>query len=413
MQKKVLIRLIFVVLVVFTCFYYFVAFQKYLRSTSDPLESLPATTEEMFQVNDGNEFLKFLDNDSLPLYSELYSNWKLWMGWKQDNERVRDLMSEQRAYWVHLNGMNWFLFLPIPDRWNEEQIDLLVAGIPNLKQWESCLVWGKNAFSTDGWELMPAEARASWKELVSKSDKSASFTYLGMRGQSRIVLDYNEGQWIGLMEDNEWLSESQPIQMKDSIMGNAQSTFWHSANSELILKNENIKKRVFSLDTLCQCNVLDSWVGWQDDEWKYQTYDGEHWVASQKYIRNPWLMMSSFLRDTLSKVVIPKHPEWMPLYGDFITPAEVKYMSKKGGRIYLSDDSLSLCTAIKDTAHLFWHSDFTGFSENHFMVFYGQFSDFPGLKRLKCEELFGSGKVKLDVLKNNENWLVRIAIITK
>jgi hypothetical protein len=92
MQRKVLLRLIFVFLISGTCAYYVWVFQRYLRSTSDPIENLTADALGVIKVNDGGAFLNYLRLDSLPVHNELYADWNLWMKWKSDNPIVKDLM---------------------------------------------------------------------------------------------------------------------------------------------------------------------------------------------------------------------------------------------------------------------------------------------------------------------------------
>jgi hypothetical protein len=411
MQRKVLFRLIFVFLILGTCAYYVWVFQKYLRSTSDPIENLTTDADGVIKVNDGNVFLSYLRQDSLPMHEELFADWNLWMKWKTENPIVKDLMNGQSAYWVRLKDGGWYLFLPVPDRWNEEQLERLMSGIPNLLQWGSCLVWSSHSINTQGWKLLDEENIASWRNILAKCDGNAPFGFVGISAESKIALDYNEGEWVGFVEDAKWLANHQAVLMEDSIVGGALSSVLLSSDPRVLLARDEMKKRVFSLDTLCQCNVLESWVSWQNDQWKFQSYDGEHWVGSQVYVNNPWKAMLAFMKDTSSKVIVVKHPKWMPSLAESAFPLVPKYMSKRGKRVFVSDDSLSICRAIADTSTMAWQSDFSGFSDSRFSVFQGGFGQYPGLSQFGLQPLIYPREVSVVVVKNNANWLVRIAPI--
>jgi hypothetical protein len=411
MQRKILFRLIFIALISGTCVYYFWAFQKHLRSSSDPMEFLMTDVDGVIKVNDGYVFLNYLHQDSLPLHKELYADWSLWMNWKKENPIVSELMSGQSAYWVNVKDGSWYLFLPIPDRWNEDQLNSLLSGVPNLIQWEGCLVWSSHLTSNQSWTRMDDDKISSWRDLIAKCDGNASFSFIGVSAATKIALDYNRGEWIGFVEDSIWLSNNQAVQLKDSLMGSAKSTVWLSAIPADLANQDEMKKRVFSLDTLCQCSVLESWVGWQGEQWKYQSYDGTHWVASQYYVKNPLKAMFSFLKDTTSKVSTFKHPLWMPILAESTFPIVPRYISKRQGKVFVSDDSLSIHKAVSDTGGVMWRSDFSGFSENRFSIFEGNLNQFPGLSQFDLNQLIYPRTVGIVVVKNNDNWLLRIASI--
>ena len=409
MQRKVLFRLIFIALITGTCVYYLWVFQKHLRSSSDPIEFLPTEVDGLIKVNDGEIFLNYLRQDSLPLKKDLFADWSLWMNWKKENPIVSELMNGQCAYWVHFKMGEWYLFLPIPDRWDEDRLSSLIAGIPNLMRWEGCLVWIDKSGNIPNFVLMDEVGIANWRGMLSKSDKNAPFSFVGVSEESRISLDYKNDEWIGFVQDDKWLSKNHVVQMEDSLLGTALSTVWLASNSDVLLKQNDMKKRVFSLDTLCQCNVLESWVSWQSDQWKFQTYDGKHWVASQLYTKNPLKAMSSFLKDTTSKVIASKHPNWMPTLAESIFPIVPKYMSKRQGRIFVSDDSLSIHKAVDDTARTLWKSDFSGYADSRYSIFQGDVNQFPGLSQFQLSKLVYPRLVGVVVVKNNGNWLLRIA----
>ncbi len=409
MQRKVLFRLIFITLIIGTCVYYLWVFQKHLRSSSDPMEFLTTYVDGVVKVNEGTVFLNYLRQDSLPLHDELYADWNLWMNWKKENSIVSELMSGQSAYWVHVKEGSWYLFLPIPDRWSEVQLNSLLSGIPNIAQWEGCLVWSSHTLNTATWTLLDEENNAAWKGLIAKCDRNAPFCFVGVSAESKIALDYNKGEWVGFVDDSKWLSNNQAVQLRDSLMGNAMSTVWLSTNPEAVSNQDEMKRRVFSLDTLCQCNVLESWFSWQSGQWKYQSYDGAHWVATQLYDKNPWKAMFSFLKDTMSKVISVDHPEWMPTISESAFSMVPKYMSKRKNRIFVSDDSLSIHKAVSDTGRLLWQSDFSGFSENRYSIFEGSLNQFPGLAQFDLNQLIYPKRVSIVVVKNNGNWLLRIA----
>lgn len=409
MQRKVLFRLIFVILILGTCSYYVWVFQKHLRSTSDPMEFLTASTDGIIRVNDGAVFLNYLSQDSLPLHRELHADWNLWMKWKKENSIVSELMNEQCAYWVRMKEGSWNLYLPIPDRWSADQLNRLCSGIPNLIQWEGCLVWSSHSLNTETWTLMDEENNAVWRGLIAKCDNNTPFSFIGVSSETKIALDYKKGEWVGLVEDFKWLSTNQPVQMKDSLEGSAVSTVWLASNSITLLSRDEMKKRVFSLDTLCQCNVLEAWVGWQSEQWKYESYDGTHWVASQYYVKNPFKAMSLFLKDTSSRVIAVKHPDWMPTLAESMFPLVPKYMSKRQGRIFISDDSLSIHKAVDDTARTLWKSDFSGYADSRYAIFRGDVNQFPGLSQFHLSKLVYPRSVGVVVVKNNGNWLLRMA----
>lgn len=413
MQKKVLIRLIFVVVIFILGMYYVTLFQKHLRSASNPLDFLTSTTDGILKVNNGTAFLTFLQQDSLPIHDALQADWNLWMKWQNSNPEVGELMNDQSVFWVHMKDAGWCLFFPLPDRWGEDQINHLISGIPHLRLWESCLVWSGRGVSSESWQLMSEEGANDWKLLFSKTDEAAPFSYAFISNQSKIVLDYTNGEWLGIVEDNDWFTHHQPLQLQDSLLGSASSTLWLASESGWRLHSDEEKKRVFPLDTLYQCNVIESWMSWQGEQWKYQTYDGVHWVASQRFSKNPFRLMSAFLRDTNSTVVVVPHPEWMPQFGDVDFLFETKYLAKKKGKIYLSNDSLSILKAIQDTNSRKWTPDFNGYSENRYAVFEGQLKVFSSMEKFKLNDWIPSHRVGIVVLKNKENWLVRIAPITK
>lgn len=409
MQRKVLFRLIFVSLILGVCVYYLWVFQKHLRSSSDPMAFLTTNVDGVVKVNDGDVFLNYLRQDSLPLNEELYAHWSLWMNWRKENSIVSELMSGQSAYWVHLKEGLWYLFLPIPDRWSEDQLNSLLSGIPNLAKWEGCLVWSGQSINVQNLVLMDDDGSAIWRGMLAKCDNNAPFGFVGVSEESKIALDYNKGEWVGFVDDPNWLSNNQAVQLRDSLQGSAVSTVWLASNSIALLSRNEMKKRVFSLDTLCQCNVLEAWVSWQSDQWKYQSYDGIHWVASQYFIKNPFKAMSSFLKDTSSKVIAVKHPDWMPTLAESMFPIVPKYMSKRQGRIFVSDDSLSIHKAVDDTARTLWKSDFSGYADSRYSIFQGDVNQFPGLSQFQLSKLVYPRLVRVVVVKNNGNWLLRIA----
>jgi hypothetical protein len=411
MQKKFLFRWFFVFFVVGVCVFYVVQFKQYLRSTSDPLAYLTADTDRVIKVNDGLNWLEYLQKDSIGLQDALLGDWKLWMNWKKDNPIIHELMEGQSAYWIHRGNHGWFLFLPIPDRWNEDKLELLLTGVPHLMQWEGCLVWSGSLNGIDDWSMLDESGLGVWKGLLEKCDAQSALNYLEVKGNTKVALDYNRGEWVGFVNDNQWLSQNQPLQPLDSLCGNAVSTLWLSVDPYSLTKSEKMKKRVFSLDTLCQCNVLESWVSWQANSWKYQSYDGSHWVASQKYLKNPWKEMSAFIKDTSSRVVKVKHPEWMPFLAESAMPLLPRFIAKKQGRVMISDDSLSIYRAINDTSKVICQPDFSGFSEERWAFFRGRFNQFPGLNALGWADLISSKPIQLVVIKNNNDWLLRLSSI--
>jgi hypothetical protein len=411
MQKKFLFRWLFVFLVVLVCAFYVVQFKQYLRSTSDPLAYLTEDVDRVIKVNDGQEWLTYLQQDSILLKEALLADWKIWMNWKKDNSIIHELMDGQSAYWVHRGEKGWFLFLPVPDRWNEDQLDLLMAGVPHLMQWEGCLVWSPDLDNVQDWTLMEDARLLEWQGLMNKCDRDADFSFLEVKGNSKVALDYNKGEWVGFLYDDQWLKQNQPLSSLDSVCGNAMSTLWLSVDPYSLTKSDKMKKRVFSLDTLCQCNVLESWVSWQANDWKYQSYDGSHWVASQKFLKNPLKEMSAFIKDTSSRVIKVKHPEWMPLLAESAMPLLPRFIAKKQGRVLISDDSLSIYRAINDTSKVICQPDFNGFSEDRWAFFRGKFNQFPGLNALGWAELIPKKPIQLVVIKNNNDWLLRLSPI--
>jgi hypothetical protein len=286
-----------------------------------------------------------------------------------------------------------------------------MSGIPNLLRWQSCLVWSNHPINVQEWEVMDEEKISSWRNVLAKCDANAPFGFVGVSAESKIALDYNDGEWVGFVEDSKWLANNQAVFMEDSIVGSAMSSVLLSSDPRDLLTRDEMKRRVFSLDTLCQCNVLESWVSWQNDQWKFQTYDGTHWVGSQVYAKNPWTAMLAFMKDTSSKVIAVKHPEWMPSLAESAFPLLPRYMSKRGQRIFVSDDSLSIYRAISDTSTMSWQSDFIGFSDSRYSVFQGVFGQYPGLSQFGLNLLIYPREVNVVVVKNNNNWLVRIAPI--
>lgn len=413
MRKKIVIRFIFVAVVLVTCSYYILVFQKYLRSASNPMEFLTSSTDGIIKVNDGAIFLNYLQEDSLPLHNELFNDWKLWMNWQRTNPLVGELLSSQSAFWIHMGEQGWFLFFAIPDRWSDDEKNQLLSVIPNLKLWETCLVWNERSFDTQSWKLMGAESVNQWTLLHSKSDGEAAFNFMSVTNQSKVVLDYNEGEWFGFVEDGEWLKNNKPLQLKDSLLGNAMGTQWMAFDPSTMIDDVKQKKRVFSMDTMCQCNVLESWIAWQDEQWKYQTYDGQYWVASQVYKENPYKVMQPFLKDTSAKVISVTHPEWIPQFGEGDFLMDTKFISKSNGKIYLSNDSLSIREAIGDSSKRYWKADFKGYSEEQYCLFEGLLGDFSGLAQLPFSSWFIHGRAKIVVLKSNNNWLIRIAPATE
>lgn len=372
------------------------------------MDYLTSSTDGIIKVNDGASFLSFLQEDSIPLHQELYNDWKLWMNWRQTNSQVGELMASQSAFWIHMGDEGWFLFFAIPDRWGKDEIDQLLSVIPNLKLWETCLVWNERGVDTHSWTLMEDEFDHQWKHLHSKSDGNAAFNFFSIDNQSKIVLDYNKGEWFGFVEDTDWFSGNHPLQLKDSLLGNAMSTQWMASDPSSLIDNVKQKKRVFSMDTMCQCNVLESWIAWQGEQWKYQTYDGRHWVASQVYKENPYKAMSAFLKDTTAKIIRVTHPEWTPQFGSGDFLMDTRFLSKRNGKIYLSNDSLSIYQAITDSSKRYFYSDFKGYSEDRYCLFEGRFKDFSGLSQFQFSNWLAYGQAKIVVLKNSGNWLVRI-----
>jgi hypothetical protein len=136
-------------------------------------------------------------------------------------------------------------------------------------------------------------------------------------------------------------------------------------------------------------------------------------VASQVYKENPYKVMLPFLKDTSAKVISVTHPEWIPQFGEGDFLMDTKFISKSNGKIYLSNDSLSIREAIGDSSKRYWKADFKGYSEEQYCLFEGLLGDFSGLAQLPFSSWFTHGRAKIVVLKSNNNWLIRIAPATE
>lgn len=356
MKKLWVLRLFFVLSVVGLLFFFWYSFRQYQMSASDPLTQVDPRTEWMLVIHDWTQVDQWMKQDSLSdIGRKVRADMEQWKTWYSEYPEVQRWLKEQPTYLFYGSAISQSVIWSwgLPDKWNDEDLVHLQSYIPHLQLKNDILYWSMDEMALNQWEGEVESENPFWIQGRNLMDKSLPVSWMVKQDQGWICLDFDRYQWVGLMSVDS-TKDWKGMWPADTTQGNwagAQASYgWSSQVPEWKLDSTiRARYKVFSMDTLCDCDTWESWTTWQSDLWTWMKYDSG-WVATQKPVVRPWKWLAPLLRDTTQRIKRFKDPTLLPPLTLSSGPSGWRLAADWSGGILLATDSASLLAYTQDTA---------------------------------------------------------------
>ena len=334
-------------------------------STSEPLAQVDERVEWMLVIHDWNKVGQWMDQDSLSEISiQVRSDMEQWKNWSAEYPEVQRWLMEQPTYIFWGKGISnkviWSWGLP--DKWSDDDLAKIQAYIPHLEVKDDVLYWSMDGEALAGWKSSNEELSAIWRNGYGQMDEEKAVSWMSIQGGGWICVDFDRYQWVGLMSADstrEWKT-GWPVDTVSSkwVGANARHAWMEQVPEWQLDSATRAKFKVFSMDTLCDCDTWEAWTTWQSKLWTFVQYDSG-WVAMQKTAIRPWKWLAPLLKDTTAQVKRFLAPNLMPPIHSHAGPDGWRLAENWNSGILLATDSATLKA---------YHADTSSFSALNFPV---------------------------------------------
>lgn len=358
MKKIWVLRFLFVFSIIGLLLFFWYSFRQYQLSASDPLTQVDDRVEWMLVIHDWTQVDEWIKRDSLSeITTMIKSDIDQWKTWYAEYPEIQNWLKEQPTYVFYGDKISqhgiWSWGLP--DKWTDEQLAKIQAYIPHLEVKEGVLYWSMDQQALAQWTPGATVEGSDWQVGSAQMDESQPVSWMARQSMGWICVDFDRYQWVGLMSaDNSkgwktgWAMDSSTTKWK----GSKSSYAWTQDVPEWRLDSTTRAKfKVFSMDTLCDCDTWESWTNWQLPLWTYMQYDSG-WVAMQKTAVRPWKLLAPLLKDTTQKIKRFIAPHLLPPLHCQAGPGGWRLAEEWSKGILLATDSNALKAYHADTASL-------------------------------------------------------------
>jgi hypothetical protein len=419
MNKRVLFRFLFVVLIGAVLGYYWYSFRQHLKSTSDAVAHLDARTEWVLVLQNWDNVGTWVKADSTSqLRQTVVSDIRQWQNWCTQFPEVQKLFAGHAVYLGYGASIskNVVWYWGIPDKWSSQQVEHLIQLIPNLKVWGDVLVWSMDGGCLGQLQMPEESSVAQWQTFVEELDESHAVGWVSQQNQQWLALDFDQFEWVGLMSADSNVMATPAIQWDSTMTVSNPSlrSFCVAAPEWNLDSSVRASFKVFSSDTACDCDTWEAWTQWQSSQWFFEQYP-TGWVAVQHPKSNPKKWMYPLLKDTTQKIMQLRHPDQLPPLTQLPSPKGWRLASQTTQRHWvLATDSASLQSYQKDSTQFLFMS-FPASERRHLYreMWQGQNfgEDFSWVKGKNWLAQSGKGELNVFASDRKDRRIVQIRII--
>jgi hypothetical protein len=335
--------------------YGYLQFMRLSLETPNALEELPGTVQGLVVVRHPETWSTWATDDSMPEIAQLLkSDIALWASWMEESESYREWLGNQPLYFVITGdqGEQGYWMVGIPEKWNSEERKVALARWGGSVERNGVLIWSRGNAPLD-FTTATSEQVNRYMEACTSLSPESSLAVVLHPDQDTYALEWRKSQWWGaaqFLAKPAW-DQGEPIPAAvrwRSSMNQGTRLVFKDALQDTVWKSS---VSLFSSDTLCQCESAEAWTRWMNGEAVLYS-QGQHYLWELGANTSPWKSISSFVRDTTAGAHALKLNQPIQALSFGKAKADWKWVAYHNKNLLISDDSLLMQQALKDTLTL-------------------------------------------------------------